>query len=171
MNHLQVQMSMLYKRKEYEMNMLGSIPHQKFCFYHLPTRGRLGITWGCWHVSNVSIIFDCCMLLYYHSWMFYNHFIATLYHFLGLTYWHSAKCQLLFFCLFFTSQNISTKRSPIAMKLFGDFFWTRRHPVGQRSAGGVGRGDHNQPGRARGPRHALMGCALLGTPLHHLRCL
>ena len=20
--------------------MLGSIPHQKFCFYHLPTRGR-----------------------------------------------------------------------------------------------------------------------------------
>ena len=23
---------------------------------------------------------------YYHSWMFYNHFIATLYHFLGLTY-------------------------------------------------------------------------------------
>ena len=24
-------------------NMLGSIPHQKFCFYHLPTRGRAGI--------------------------------------------------------------------------------------------------------------------------------
>ena len=26
------------------INMLGSIPHQKFCFYHLPTRGRAG---GC----------------------------------------------------------------------------------------------------------------------------
>ena len=25
------------------MNMIGSIPHQKFCFYHLPTRGRAGI--------------------------------------------------------------------------------------------------------------------------------
>ena len=25
------------------------------------------------------------MLLFYHSWVFYNHFIATLYHFLGLT--------------------------------------------------------------------------------------
>ena len=25
------------------INMLGSIPHQKFCFYHLPTRGRAGI--------------------------------------------------------------------------------------------------------------------------------
>ena len=34
------------KEKEYEMNMLGSIPHQKFCFYHLPTRGRVGIKFG-----------------------------------------------------------------------------------------------------------------------------
>ena len=40
------------------------------------------------------------MLLYYHSWMFYNHFIATLYHFLGLTYWHNAQCQLLSFACF-----------------------------------------------------------------------
>ena len=49
-----------------------------------------------WYVSNVSIISDCSMLLYYHSWMFYNHFIDILYHFLVPTYWHSAKCQLLF---------------------------------------------------------------------------
>ena len=40
------------------------------------------------------------MLLYYHSWMFYNHFIVISYHFLVLTYWHSAKCQLLFFACF-----------------------------------------------------------------------
>ena len=26
--------------------MLGSIPHQKFCFYHLPTRGRAGVKLG-----------------------------------------------------------------------------------------------------------------------------
>ena len=38
-------MSML-QRKEYLMNMLGSIPHQKFGFYHLPTRGRAGIKLG-----------------------------------------------------------------------------------------------------------------------------
>ena len=51
--------------------MLGSIPHQKFCFYHLPTRGRAGIKlWDAWYVSNVSIIFDCSMLLYYPFWMF-----------------------------------------------------------------------------------------------------
>ena len=51
--------------------MLGSIPHQKFCFYHLPTRGGAGIKLGdAWYVSNVSIIFDCSMLLYYPFWMF-----------------------------------------------------------------------------------------------------
>ena len=50
--------------------MLGSIPHQIFCFYHLPTRGRAGINLGdAWYVSNISIIFDCSMLLYYLFWM------------------------------------------------------------------------------------------------------
>ena len=53
------------------INMLGSIPHQKFCFYHLPTRERAGIKLGdAWYVSNVSIIFYCSMLLYYLFWMF-----------------------------------------------------------------------------------------------------
>ena len=36
----------MLQRKEYDMSMLGSIPHQKFCFYHLPTRGRAGIKLG-----------------------------------------------------------------------------------------------------------------------------
>ena len=53
------------------INMLRSIPHQKVCFYHLPTWGRAGIKLGdAWYVSNVSIIFDCSMLLYYLFWMF-----------------------------------------------------------------------------------------------------
>ena len=43
--------------------MPSSTSHQKFCFYHLPTRGRAGIKLGdAWYVSNVSIIFDCSML-------------------------------------------------------------------------------------------------------------
>ena len=33
-------------RKITLINMLGSIPHQKFYFYHLPTRGRAGIKLG-----------------------------------------------------------------------------------------------------------------------------
>ena len=49
--------------------MLGSIPHQKFCFYHLPTRGRAAIKLGdAWYVSNVSIIIDCSMLYYILFW-------------------------------------------------------------------------------------------------------
>ena len=52
-------------------NILESIPHQKFCFYHLPTRGWAGIKLrDVWYVSNVSIIFDCSMLLYYLFYMF-----------------------------------------------------------------------------------------------------
>ena len=59
--------------------MLGRIPHQKFSFYHLPTRGRAGIKLGdAWYISNVSIIFDCSMLLYYPFWMFMG-FILHIY--------------------------------------------------------------------------------------------
>ena len=49
--------------------MPNSTPHQKFCFYHLPTRGRAGIKLGdAWYVSNVYIIFDCSMLYYLLFW-------------------------------------------------------------------------------------------------------
>ena len=96
--------------------------------------------------------------------MFYNHFIVILYHFLVLTYWHSAKCQLLFFACFFTSQEINTKRSPNATKLYGDFLWTRRNLMGQGCAWGVPGVEPNPPGRARRPRRALVGCAHLGCP-------
>ena len=55
--------------------------HQKFFFYHLPTRGRAGIKLGdAWYVSNVSIIFDCSMLLYLLFWTilgFIFHFYIT----------------------------------------------------------------------------------------------
>ena len=67
------------------MIMLGSIPHKKFRFYHLPTRGRAGIKLGdAWYVSNVSIIFYCSMILYILFGMF-NGLYYTLY---------------IFFCLF-----------------------------------------------------------------------
>ena len=85
MNHLDLNIHATIKKITLRI-MLGSIPHQKFCFYHLPTRGRARIKLGdAWYVSNVSIIFDCSMLLYYLFWMFMGftlHFIS----FLGLTY-------------------------------------------------------------------------------------
>ena len=58
------------------------IPHQKFCFYHLPTRGRAGIKLGdAWYISNLYISLYGSMLLYYLSWMFYMHLYAILYDF------------------------------------------------------------------------------------------
>ena len=56
-------------KKNYIKIMPSSTPHQKFCFYHLPTRGRAGIKLGdAWYVSNVSIIFDCSTLYYLLFW-------------------------------------------------------------------------------------------------------
>ena len=56
-------------KKKYIEIMPSSTPHQKFSFYHLPTRGRAGIKLGdAWYVSNVSIIFDCSMLYYLLLW-------------------------------------------------------------------------------------------------------
>ena len=80
--------------------MLVSIPHQKFCFYHLPTRGRAWIRLGdAWYVSNVSIIFDCSMLLYYLFWMF-NGLYYTLLHYFGTNLLTQSLVQIVVFCLF-----------------------------------------------------------------------
>ena len=57
---------------------------------------------------------------------FYSHFIS----FLVLTNWHSAKCQFLFFPVYFTSQKINIRRNPNATKLYRDFLWTRRNMLG-----------------------------------------
>ena len=63
--------------------MPSSIPHQKFCFYHLPTRGRTGIKLGdAWYVSNVSIIFDRSMLYYLLFWILLG-FILHIYNIFG----------------------------------------------------------------------------------------
>ena len=75
LNHLDLNNHATIKRITLRI-MLGSIPHQKFCFYHLPTRGRARIKLGdAWYVSNVSIIFDCSMLLYYLFWMLMGLFL------------------------------------------------------------------------------------------------
>ena len=43
-------------------------------------------------------------------------------------------------------------------------FWVSGVCIEQRGSVGGGRGGHNPPGRAWAPRHALVGCALLGAP-------
>ena len=122
------------------------------------------------YVSNVSIIFDCSMLFYYQSWMFYNHFIIILYHFLVLTYWHSAKCYLLFFHVFYITVNQYQTKSKCHETLQRIFMGQKKHN-GPWLCLGVPWGGRNPPGRARRPRRALVGCAHLGCPPDRLFAL
>jgi hypothetical protein len=78
--------------------MPSSTPHQKFSFYHLPTRGRAGIKLGdAWYVSDVSINFDCSMLYYLLFWTILG-FIFHFYIIFGtnlLTMLNSINCSIV----------------------------------------------------------------------------
>ena len=104
-------------------NMLGSIPPQKFCFYHLPTQGRAGIKLeDAWYISNVSIIFDCFMLLYYPFWMFMG-FTLHFYIIFGTNLLTGGPAQTaVFFAYFSVSKKRNIKLSPNAMKPSGTNF-------------------------------------------------
>ena len=125
--------------------MLGSIPHQKFCFYHLPTRGRAGIKLGDdWYVSNVSIIFYCSMLLYLLLWTILG-FIFHFYIIFGTNLLTGGPAQnCCFFAYFSISMKQNIKRSPNGMKpsvsWFSNRTWSRR----------LGPCSKEQPRRSRG---------------------
>ena len=110
--------------------MPSSIPHQKICFYHLPTRGRAGIKLGdAWYVSNVSIIFDCSMLYYLLLWTLLG-FIIHFYIIFGTNLLTGGPTQnCCFFAYFRVSQKKNIKRSPNGMKPSGTWFsertWSR----------------------------------------------
>ena len=112
------------------INMLGSIPHQKFCFYHLPTRGRAWIKLGdAWYVSNVSIIIHCSMLLYYPFSMFMG-FILYIYIIFGTNLLTGGPAHIaIFFAYFSVSKKRNIKRSPKGMQPSGAIFleqtWSR----------------------------------------------
>ena len=91
------------------------------------------------------------MLIFYHSWMFYNHFIATLYHFLGLTYWPSAQWQLLFFaCFLHHRKSISNVVQTPCNSL--ENFDGPEHPGWARAArGGCPEGGTTHEGVPGGP--------------------
>ena len=110
--------------------MLGSIPHQKFCFYHLPTRGRAGIKLGdAWYVSNVSIIFfiPCYYIICFGCLMGFNmHFYIIF----GTNLLTEGPVQIaVFFAYFSVLQKRNIKRNPNRMKPSGTWFseqtWSR----------------------------------------------
>ena len=118
-------------KKNYIKIMPSSTPHQKFCFYHLPTRGRAGIKLGdAWYVSNVSIIFDCSMLYYLLFWTLLG-FIIHFYIIFGTNLLTGGPAQnCCFFAYFRVSKKRNIKRSPNGMKPSGTWFshrtWSRR---------------------------------------------
>ena len=102
--------------------MLGSIPHQKFYFYHLPSRGQAGIKLGDADTSPTYLQFlivPCCSIIILGCFII---ILQSFYIIFGTN--RSTQCivPVAVFCMFFTSQEINTKRSPNAAKLFVDFF-------------------------------------------------
>ena len=96
-------------KKNYIEIMPTSIPHQKLSFYHLPTRGRVGIKLGdAWYVSNVSIIFECSMLYYLLFWAIFG-FIFHFYIIFGTNLLTGGPTQICCFMpiLVFSRKGIS----------------------------------------------------------------
>ena len=136
--------------------MLGSIPHQKFCFYHLPTRGRAGIKLGdAWYVSNVSIIFDCSMLYYLLFWTLLG-FIIHFYIIFGTNLLTGGPAQN---CCFLPISVFRRKRISNGVQTEWNLrerdFWNERDPEDLEWKSSNSRGGHEVgarlPPRARPP--------------------
>ena len=129
--------------------MLDSIPHQKFCFYHLPTRGRAGIKLGdAWYVSNVSIIFDCSMLLYYPFWLFMG-FTLHFYIIFGTNLLTGGLARIAVFSPIsvFWRKGISN-RVQTEWNLPERSFWNKHNPGDLESMSRSERGGHEGARRA-----------------------
>ena len=127
--------------------MLGSIPHQKFYFYHLPTRGRAGIKLGdAWYVPNVSIIFDCSMLLYYLFWMFMG-FILHIYIIFGTNLLTGGPARIAIFLPIsvFRRKGISNGVQT-EWNLREHDFWNEGDPEDLECKSRSNRGDHKGGG-------------------------
>ena len=107
---------------------------KNYLFYHLPTRGRAGIKLGeAWYVSNVSIIFDCSMLLYLLFWAILG-FIIHIYIIFGTNVLTGGPAQI---CCFMPismfrrkgiSNGVETERNQLE-KLFLEGKLPEKHGV------------------------------------------
>ena len=133
--------------------MPSSIPHQKFCFYHLPTRGRAGIKLGdAWYVSNVSIIFDCSMPYYLLFWTLLG-FIIHFYIIFGTNLLTGGPAQNRCFLpvLGFRRKGISNGVQTEWILRERDF-WNEQDPGDLDPTSSNQQGGHEVGGRALHPR-------------------
>ena len=117
--------------RSFTLKLCQSItPHQKFFFIIYLLEGA-GIKLGdAWYVSNVSIIFDCSMLLYLLFWTI----LGCIFHFyiiFGTNLLTGGPAQNgCFFAYFSVSKKQNIKQSPNGMKPSGTWFsrqtWSRR---------------------------------------------
>ena len=137
-------------KKNYIEIMPSITPHQKFYFYHLPTRGRAGIKLGdAWYVSNVSIIFDCSML-YYLQFSTLLGFIIHFYIIFGtnlLTRGPAQICCFMPISVFWEKKEYQTesKRNEINWR---SYFWKETHLMDLDPTSRKERGAHEGRGRA-----------------------
>ena len=132
--------------------------HKKFSFYHLPTRGRAGIKLGdAWYVSNVSIIFDCSMLLYLLLWTIMG-FIFHLYIIFGtnlLTGGPAQNCCFLPISVF--RRNIISNGVQTEWNLRERDFLIERDPGDLDPTPRSAKGGHGGGGRPPGRAPCLVG--------------
>ena len=149
------------------INMLGRIPHKKFCFYHLPTRGRAGIKLGdAWYVSNVSIIFYCSMLYYILFWTLLG-FIIHFYIIFGTNLLTGGPTQI---CCFLPISEFRRKR--ISNGVQTEWNLQERDFRNERDPEDLDPTSRHQPGRHEvGGRAKPLGApsTLVGPMLLHWR--
>ena len=100
------------------------------------------------------ITFDCFMPILYN----FHIFLATFY----MIYWSNLLIQcpvpVPVCCMFFVKQKIHIKRSPNAIKFYGELFWNICDFWGLESPQTEAHTAHKTPMHARGPWSAVAGC-------------
>ena len=88
------------------------------------------------------------MLLYYHSWMFYNHFIATLYHFFGTNLLTQCPVPVAVFACFLHRTKSISNGAQTPQNFLWIFYGLEDHQWARAAPGGVGRAPlpRNHPG-------------------------
>ena len=126
--------------------MLGSIPHQKFCFYRLPTRDEQELSLGMLiRLQRIYTFFivPCCYIIILGCFII---ILQSFYIIFGTNLLTQCQVPVAVFCMFFTLQEINTKRSPNAGKLFVDFFGPEDIQWAEEAPGGCSEGSTTNPG-------------------------
>ena len=117
-----------------------------------------------WYVSNVSIIFDCSMLLYYLFWMFMG-FILHNYIIFGTNLLTRGPTRIAVFLPIsvFRRKGISNGVQ-MEWNLWERDFWNERDPEDLECKSRSSRGGHEGGGRAPPTRRAPLSHGPLGRP-------